>query len=71
VYTPDRTGKQIRVSGIAIWRIAEGKIVEHWHVTDQMSLMQQLGVIPPVEGVKDALGLTMRAACDMLSACPR
>lgn len=41
------TGKEIRVTGIAIWRIRDGQIVEHWHETDQMGLMHQLGVVPP------------------------
>ena len=41
------TGKEIRVSGIAIWRIRDGRIVEHWHETDQMGLLQQVGVVPP------------------------
>lgn len=41
-----RTGRDIRVGGIAIWRIADGKIIEHWHETDQLGLMQQLGVVP-------------------------
>ncbi len=41
------TGKEIRVTGIAFWRIRDGRIVEHWHETDQLGLMQQLGVIPP------------------------
>jgi predicted ester cyclase len=27
-------------------RYADGKMVEHWGGPDQMSLMQQLGVIP-------------------------
>ena len=40
------TGKQIEVTGIAVERIQDGKIVEHWSNLDQMSLMQQLGVIP-------------------------
>jgi predicted ester cyclase len=40
------TGKDIRVSGIAIWRLREGKIVEHWHETDQVGLLQQVGVLP-------------------------
>jgi predicted ester cyclase len=44
------TGKEIRVTGIAIWRIRDGKIVEHWHQTDQLGLMQQLGVAPSPEG---------------------
>lgn len=39
------TGKEIRVGGIAIWRIREGKILEHWHETDQLGLMVQLGVV--------------------------
>lgn len=41
------TGKDIRVTGIAIWRIRDGKIVAHWHQTDQFGLMLQLGVITP------------------------
>lgn len=43
------TGKQVTVSAIAIYRFAGGKAVEHWNVTDRLSLMQQLGVIPPME----------------------
>lgn len=42
-----RTGKDIEVRGFAFWRVRDGKIVEHWHETDQMGLMQQLGVVPP------------------------
>jgi predicted ester cyclase len=41
------TGKEIRVTGIAIWRIRGGRIVEHWHETDSLGLMQQLGVVSP------------------------
>ena len=41
-----RTGKEIRVTGFAMWRIRDGRIVEHWHETDQLGLMQQLGVVP-------------------------
>jgi steroid delta-isomerase-like uncharacterized protein len=40
------TGKQITVGVIDIFRFASGKIVDHWGVTDQMSMMQQLGAIP-------------------------
>jgi len=35
-------GKQFKISGISIFRMASGKIVEHWAVGDTMSLMQQL-----------------------------
>ena len=40
------TGKPIMISVIDIWRVANGKLVEHWHVLDQLSMLQQLGVIP-------------------------
>jgi steroid delta-isomerase-like uncharacterized protein len=39
------TGKEIRVSGIAIWTIHGGRIVEHWHETDQAGLLRQLGLL--------------------------
>ena len=41
-----RTGRTFQVTGIAIWRIRDGRIVEHWHQTDQVALMQQLGAQP-------------------------
>ena len=34
------------MEGIAIHRVVDGKIVEHWNCIDQLSLMHQLGVIP-------------------------
>jgi steroid delta-isomerase-like uncharacterized protein len=40
------TGKAVTVSGIQIERIVDGKIVEHWRKSDDLGLMQQLGVIP-------------------------
>jgi predicted ester cyclase len=42
-----RAGREIRVTGMSFWRIRDGKIVEHWHETDQMGLMIQLGVVEP------------------------
>ena len=44
------TGNRIEVTGIEIYRIAGGKIVEIWGVMDSLGLMQQLGVIPPMGG---------------------
>jgi steroid delta-isomerase-like uncharacterized protein len=43
------TGKAITVTGIAIYRIVQGKIQEEWDYTDLFGLMQQLGV-GPVQG---------------------
>jgi steroid delta-isomerase-like uncharacterized protein len=40
------TGKQLSVKGIAVERVSDGKIREHWRVTDELGMMQQLGVIP-------------------------
>lgn len=41
------TGKQITGTGISIVRITDGKIAEEWTSRDDLSIMQQLGVIPP------------------------
>lgn len=40
------TGKRLTMSGIAIHRVRDGKIVEHWHEIDMLSGLQQLGVVP-------------------------
>ncbi len=40
------TGKQVTFTGIVICRFAGGKEVEVWEVTDELGMMQQLGVIP-------------------------
>jgi steroid delta-isomerase-like uncharacterized protein len=44
------TGKHITWSCIDIWRIADGKLAEHWVEADMLSLMQQLGVVPESSG---------------------
>ena len=43
------TGKPVTVSGINIYRFAEGKIVEEWFQEDTMGMMQQLGFMPAAE----------------------
>jgi predicted ester cyclase len=40
------TGKSATFTGIAIDRFENGQSVEHWEVSDQMGMMQQLGLIP-------------------------
>jgi steroid delta-isomerase-like uncharacterized protein len=37
------SGRVVRWNGIRIFRIAEGKIVEHWANWDDLCLLQQLG----------------------------
>ena len=44
------TGKTIAITGIDILRIAEDKIIEHWGISDELGMMQQLGVIPAPGG---------------------
>lgn len=41
------TGKQIAFSGVNIYRIASGKVVEEWSNFDRLDMLQQIGVIPP------------------------
>jgi steroid delta-isomerase-like uncharacterized protein len=40
------TGKQVTIAGIAIARLAGGKVVEVLDMGDNLGLLQQLGVIP-------------------------
>ena len=40
------TDKTVEIESIDIIRLEDGKVAEHWGVTDVMSLMQQLGAIP-------------------------
>jgi steroid delta-isomerase-like uncharacterized protein len=43
------TGKSVLLSTVTIDQFADGKIVESWRLFDQMTMMQQLGVIPAPE----------------------
>ncbi len=40
------TGKQVEVKMVDIFRFSGTSVVEHWSVTEQLSLMQQLGMVP-------------------------
>jgi steroid delta-isomerase-like uncharacterized protein len=40
------TGRQVEAKGITISRIEGGKIVEDWDAYDNLSIMQQLGLVP-------------------------
>ncbi len=40
------TGQQVSIGLIDIVRVADGKVVEHWSMGDNLGMMQQLGVIP-------------------------
>ncbi len=42
------TGKRVSFNGMSTARIEDGKVVEEWTMLDMLSLMQQLGAIPPM-----------------------
>lgn len=42
------TGKPMIIKGIEVFRLADGKIAELWASMDNLGMLQQLGVIPPL-----------------------
>jgi predicted ester cyclase len=40
------TGKKVEMGYMLMYRIAGGKFVEAWGYSDELGLMQQLGLIP-------------------------
>jgi predicted ester cyclase len=42
------TGKHINIQQMVVNRFAGGKAVESWALADMFSMMQQLGLIPPM-----------------------
>lgn len=41
------SGRPVSVEGVDIMRFRDGRVVEHWGITDQFTLLQQLGLLPP------------------------
>jgi steroid delta-isomerase-like uncharacterized protein len=39
-------GKPYAIAGIDIHLLRDGKMAEHWHVVDQLAMLQQLGMLP-------------------------
>lgn len=40
------TGRQTRIRGITLWRIADGKIKEEWSAVGDFTLLEQIGMLP-------------------------
>jgi steroid delta-isomerase-like uncharacterized protein len=40
------TGRHVSISGISLYRIANGKMQDAWIEYDMLGLMQQIGVVP-------------------------
>jgi predicted SnoaL-like aldol condensation-catalyzing enzyme len=43
------TDRPYAIAGIDIYRVEDGRLAEHWHVVDQLSMLQQLGMLPTPE----------------------
>jgi len=46
------TGKKFTMTGVNIWRIVDGKVVEKAGIYDQLDFLRQLGVIEYAEKAK-------------------
>ena len=46
------TGKKITWTGVNIWRIVDGKVVERKSIRDILDFLRQLGIIEPTEKAK-------------------
>ena len=44
------TGKVIETTAIDLWRSADGKLTDNWHLEDFLAVWQQLGMIPGGDG---------------------
>ncbi|HEX6487738.1 MAG TPA: ester cyclase [Candidatus Dormibacteraeota bacterium] len=44
------SGRVVTISGIDVHRLRDGRLAEHWHVIQELQMLQQLGVIPMPEG---------------------
>ena len=46
------TGQQVSMGLIDIVRIADGRVVEHWSMGDNLGMMQQLSIVPRPGGTE-------------------
>jgi len=44
------TRRSFSIAGIDIYRVENDRMAEHWHVVDQLTMLQQLGLVPSPEG---------------------
>lgn len=40
------TGREIELSGITIFRVVNGKLLEGWNYPNLLSVIQQIGAVP-------------------------
>lgn len=46
----EATGKDLEFSIFITYKVVDGKIVDHWMLTDNMTMMQQMGLVPSAAG---------------------
>jgi predicted ester cyclase len=44
-----RVGQRLSIKSMTVEQVSDGKIREHWRITDTLDMMQQLGVVPEPE----------------------
>jgi steroid delta-isomerase-like uncharacterized protein len=40
------TGRQVRTSGLEVFRLEGGKLAEHWATFDSLGMLRQIGMVP-------------------------
>jgi hypothetical protein len=42
------TGKEVTLEGCVVIHVTNGKVTEEWEYSDDLGLLQQLGIVPPL-----------------------
>jgi predicted ester cyclase len=50
------TGREYTITETHVFRIADGKVAEHWRDADMLGLMQQLGGLPAPSAPNQTIG---------------
>lgn len=56
------TGRKVEVQHLHFYRIADGKVAEHWGARDELTLLRQLGVFTPEYANPADAGAGVRAS---------
>jgi predicted ester cyclase len=48
IYGVPPTGRTLDVIEVALWRVEDGLIAEAWYFGDELGMLRQLGVTPPI-----------------------
>ena len=40
------SGRTVTISGIDVHKVRDGRLAEHWHVVEELQMLQQLGAVP-------------------------